>query len=300
MVIRPNPTADNTVDDALRQARAARDSGVQSVWFGQRFDLDALTLAAVVATAVPELNIGTAIVPINPRHPLLVASAAQTVQAASHGRFSLGIGLGGNDVERHSFGLPAIRQLTRLREYLTVLDAILSGGTVDFDGLELSAHTPLSAVVPGGRPIPLYVAAMGPKALAVAGAMADGTVTYLAGPRTIGELIKPAIDRAAADAGRPTPKILASIPVSVTTDVEHARAAAANSLNFYDQFPSYQKVLASEGLDHAAELAIIGNEDHVATELGRYRDAGTTDLILSPFDLTTEALRALWRLAGTL
>jgi alkanesulfonate monooxygenase SsuD/methylene tetrahydromethanopterin reductase-like flavin-dependent oxidoreductase (luciferase family) len=77
------------------------------VWLGQRFDVDALTPAAVIANAVPGLGVGTAVVPINPRHPLVVASAAQTVQATAHGNFSLGIGLGGNELERRAFGLSA-------------------------------------------------------------------------------------------------------------------------------------------------------------------------------------------------
>jgi len=133
VVIRPNPAAVNTVDDALWQARTAYECGVRRVWFGQRYDLDALTMSAVIATAVPELHVGTAIVPINPRHPLLVASAAQTAQAVAHGKFSLGIGLGGNDLERKAFGLPSMKGIARLQEYLTVLHAILTDGTVDFD-----------------------------------------------------------------------------------------------------------------------------------------------------------------------
>ena len=298
VVIRPDVTADNTVDDTLRQARSAFDCGVRDVWFGQRYDLDALVLAAIIGAGVPELNVGTAIVPINPRHPLLIASAAQTAQAACHGRFSLGIGLGGNDIERRSFGMPPVKQLTRLREYLTVLNTIIADGTVDFDGEEIAAHTELEPTVPGGRPLPTYVAAMGPKALAIAGATSDGTITYLAGPRTIAERIKPVIDCAAADGNRPAPKIITSVPVAVTTDVGSARAAA-QSLNFYDQFPSYQKVLATEGLSHAADLAIIGDADHVGEQLARYRAAGATDLILSPFYDDPGLLTALWHLAAT-
>jgi F420-dependent oxidoreductase-like protein len=300
VVIRPNPSADNTVDDALWQARTAFACGVRRVWFGQRYDLDALALAAVVGASIPDLAVGTAIVPINPRHPLLIASAAQTAQAASHGNFSLGIGLGGNDIERRSFGLAPGKQMTRLREYLTVLNAIFHRGAADFDGLEISAHTELSPVVPGGRPMPVFVAAMGPKALEVAGAGADGTITYLAGPRTIAELIKPTIDAAADEAGRPSPAIVASIPVAVTTDLEHARGEAARSLNFYDQFSSYQRVLAREGLERAADLAILGDADHVAEQVGRYRDAGATEIILSPVDPERDALTAMWALAAQL
>lgn len=300
VVIRPPSDGHNAVDDALTQVRRAVDHGVGEVWFAQRYDLDALTLCAVTAAAVPEVKVGTAIVPINPRHPLLIASAAQTIQAAAHGRFRLGIGLGGNAVEQRSFGLPPIKQVTRLREYLAVLDAVVTDGTVDFDGQEITAHTELVATVPGGRPFPIYVAAMGPKALGIAGSAAEGTITYLAGPRTIADTIKPRIDSAAAEAGRPAPRIIASVPVAVTTDHADACAQAAASLNFYDQFPSYQRVLANEGVDHAADLAVIGDTDHVREQLQRYYDAGATDLLLSPFYTTTHLLDALWTLSPTI
>src|SRR5271155_2363687 len=112
IVVKPDPAAANAVDDAISQASGAFHRGVAQVWLNQRFDVDALTLAAVIATAVPGLGVGTAVVPINPRHPLLVASAAQTAQAAAHGNFSLGIGLGGNELEQRAFGIPHHR-LTR-------------------------------------------------------------------------------------------------------------------------------------------------------------------------------------------
>jgi alkanesulfonate monooxygenase SsuD/methylene tetrahydromethanopterin reductase-like flavin-dependent oxidoreductase (luciferase family) len=144
IVVRPNPAAANAVDDAISQASGAFHRGVHHVWLGQRFDVDALTLAAVIANAVPGLGVGTAVVPINPRHPLLVASAAQTAEAAAHGNFSLGIGLGGNALEQRAFGITAGKEVTRLREYLTVLRSIRDDGEVDFQGQELTARAPVA------------------------------------------------------------------------------------------------------------------------------------------------------------
>jgi F420-dependent oxidoreductase-like protein len=300
IVVKPDPAAANAVDDAISQASGAFHRGVRQVWLNQRFDVDALTLAAVIATAVRGLGVGTAVVPINPRHPLLVASAAQTAQAAAHGNFSLGIGLGGNALEQRAFGIPAGKEVTRLREYLTVLRSIRDDGEVDFQGQELAARPPLSPAVPGGRPFLVYVAALGPRALRAAGELADGTVTYLAGPRTIEEFIAPAIARAAADAGRPPPRIIASVPVAVTSAPDAARADAATNLHFYDQFPSYQKIMAREGVAHAADLAVIGDPDAVIGQLLRYRAAGATDVVLSPFQTQPSALRDLWAVAAEL
>jgi F420-dependent oxidoreductase-like protein len=300
IVIRPDPTATNTVDDALSQASGAFDRGVRRVWLGQRFDVDALTLAAVIANAVPGLGVGTAIVPINPRHPLLVASAAQTAQAAAHGNFSLGIGLGGNELEQRAFGLSAGKEIAHLREYLTVLRSIRDHGEVDFQGQQLTARPPLSPVVAGGLAFPIYVAAMGPRALGVAGELADGTLTYLAGPRTIEEFIAPTIAQAAAVAGRPPPRIIATIPVAITNDPDAARAQAATSLRFYDQFPSYQKVMVREGVTRAADLALIGDPTAVIGRLHEYRAAGATDLVLSPFHTEPSALARMWSVAAEL
>ena len=300
IVVKPDPAAANAVDDAISQASGAFHRGVRQVWLNQRFDVDALTLAAVIATAVPGLGVGTAVVPINPRHPLVVASAAQTAQAAAHGNFSLGIGLGGNELEQRAFGIPAGKEVTRLREYLTVLRSILDDGEVDFHGEELAARPPLSPAVTGGRPFPVYVAAMGPRALRAAGELADGTVTYLAGPRTIEEFIAPTIARAAADAGRPPPRIIALVPVAVTNNSDTARADAAKALHFYDQIPSNQKIMAREGVAHAADLAVIGDPDAVIGQLLRYRAAGATDVVLSPFQTQPSALRDLWAVAAEL
>jgi F420-dependent oxidoreductase-like protein len=180
------------------------------------------------------------------------------------------------------------------------LRAIMDGGAVDFQGQELMARPPLSPVVAGGLPFPIYVAALGPRALRVAGELADGTLPYLAGPRTIEEFIAPTIADAAADAGRPPPRIIASVPVAVTNNPDAARAEADKSLHFYDQFPSYQKIMAREGVTHAAELAVIGDPDAVIGRLLRYRAAGATDLVLNPFQTEPAALHRVWAVAAEL
>ena len=138
--------------------------------------------------------------------------------------------------------------------------------------------------VAGGTPVPVYVAAMGPKALRVTGELADGAMPFLAGPRTISEFIEPAIAKAAADAGVPKPRIIAAVPVLVSDDVDAARALAGNQLSFYETIPSYQKVIAREGVTSAADLAAIGPAESVARQLRSYLDAGATDVVLSPLD----------------
>jgi F420-dependent oxidoreductase-like protein len=301
IVLFPNPQAVNVVDDVVAQATRAYDLGVRQVWLAQQFDHDAIALAGLVGAAVPGLGVGTSVVPVNPRHPLIVASLAQTAQAASHGNFSLGLGLGAHEPERQAFGSLWPNTIQRLREHLTVLRSIFDTGSVDFTGDEISAQPGWPVRVAGGTPIPIYVAAMGPKALQVTGELADGTLPFIAGPRAIAEFIEPTIAKAAADAGRPKPRVIASVPVLVSDDVEAARDFAAEQLAFYATIPSYQKVIAREGVDTVADLAVVGPAESVKRQLQSYLDAGATDVVLSALDRASVAqAEALWAVAASL
>jgi F420-dependent oxidoreductase-like protein len=297
----PNPNAANVVDDVVSQARRAYDVGVKQVWLAQQFDHDAISLAGLVGAAVPGLGVGTSVVPINPRHPLIVASLAQTAQAAAHGNFSLGLGLGAHEPERLAFGTAWPNPVGRLREHLQVLRSIFDTGSVNFHGDDFNASPAWPVKVAGGTPLPVYVAAMGPKALRVTGELADGTLPYLAGPRTIAEFIEPTIAKAAADAGRPKPAIIAAVPALVSDDQDAARAFAAEQLSFYESVPSYQKVLAREGVASAGDLAAVGSAESIARQLRSYLDAGATDVVISPVDRAdATAAEALWAIAASL
>ena len=297
----PNPRASNRVDDVVAQAARAYDLGVRQVWLGQQHDHDAIALAAVVGAAVPGLGVGTSVVPINPRHPLIVASLAQTAQAASHGNFSLGLGLGAHAPERQAFGTSWPNTITRLREHLTVLRSIFDTGAVDFSGYEISSHPGWPVRVAGGTPVPVFVAAMGPKALQVTGELADGTMPYLAAPRTIAEFIEPAIAKSAADARRRKPRIIAQVPAIVSDDVDAGKNFAAERLSFFETIPSYQKVIARERVAGAADLAAVGSAESVRHQLQSYLDARATDVVLSGLAWTDAAVaEELWALAASL
>jgi F420-dependent oxidoreductase-like protein len=297
IVIHPNPTATNLVDDVIAQARRAHEVGVGQIWLAQQFSYDAVSLAGLVGAAVPGLGVGTFVVPINPRHPLVVASLAQTAQAAAHGNFSLGLGLGSHGPEQQAFGISWPNPAGRLREHLEVLAAIFDEGTVDHHGSEFTASPEWPVAVPGGTPVPVYVAAMGPKALRVTGELADGTLPYLAGPRTLEDFIVPTITEAATAAGRPAPKVIAAVPVVISDDVASAKALAAEELAFYEAIPSYAKVIAREGADSAADLAAVGPADAIRTQLRRYLAAGATDLVLTSLRSDDTDPERLWEIA---
>jgi F420-dependent oxidoreductase-like protein len=300
VVLNPSATATNVVDDVISQARRAFEVGVRQIWLAQRFDYDAISLAGLVGAAVPGLGVGTFVVPINPRHPLIVATLAQTAQAATHGNFSLGLGLGAHAPEQQAFGTSWTNPAGRLREHLEVLRSIFDTGAVDYHGTEFTAAPEWPVALPGGTPVPVYVAAMGPKALRVTGELADGTLPYLAGPRTIEGFIVPTIREAAAAAGRPAPQVIAAVPVIVSDDTDAARTLAAEELAFYEAIPSYAKVLEREGVDQAGELAAVGPADAVRKQLQRYLDAGATDLVLSPVRSNSADPELIWQVAASI
>ena len=296
-----SPEATNYVDDIVERAREAAAAGLKSVWFGQRFDYDSPALASIVGREVPELQVGTSAIPLFGRHPLLVNAQAQTAQAVTHGRYHLGLALGAPGFVTGTLGLPYDRPIQLLREFLTVLRTINETGAVDFHGERLTATSRIPLALPGATPAPVLVAAMGPQALRVTGELADGTLPYLAGPRTLGEQIVPAITRAAERAGRPAPRIVAFVAGMVTADVEKVRVTALDTMAFYDQIPSYQRVIAAEGHTRAGELAVIGDETTITKAVQSYFDAGATEVMFSQPNLSTAADRLrTWEILGQL
>ena len=289
----------------IERAREAEAAGVDDIWLNQGLDIDSVTVAALVAQAVPRVIVGTAVVPMYPRHPVVLASQAKAAQLAARGRFTLGIGLGHRGQVEGVFGVPFDRPVGHLRDYLRVLRSVLETGTAEVRGATLTADlssVPAALLRGGVTPrIPLLVAAMGPQALRAAGELADGTLPYLAGPRSLDSLIVPAITAAAASAGRPAPVIAAGVPASVTSDPERARAHAFEALGGYARNDSYAAVLEREGISHAADLALVGDEETVAAGIRRYLNAGATDVRVSPAAFATDEERLrTWRLVGEL
>lgn len=298
VVLWTSPDAANDVTDLVDQARTLRKLGVDTVWFKQLFDLDSLSLAALIGAMVPGLSVGTSIVPMNPRHPLVVANQAQTAQAPANGRFTLGLGLGAPALEEQAYGVRERRPIRKLREYLTVLRELIDSGGADFRGECVTAHPPMTTAVRGGGAIPILVAAMGPQALTVTGELADGVITFLAGPRALGNNIVPRL--AAAAAHRPL-RVVASVITVVTDEPERVRAEAMKQLAFYEGIPSYQRILAEEGATRAGELALIGSEEQVAEGLQRYFDAGATELAITQLNLSGRRERyRTWSMLATM
>ncbi|MFA1550310.1 LLM class F420-dependent oxidoreductase [Actinomadura chokoriensis] len=269
------------LDGLVAQARLARDAGLDSVFFGNTTSWDALMTAALAGREVPDIEVGTAIVPTYPRHPLALAGQALTAQAIAGGRFTLGIGPSHPPVIEGAYGISYERPARHVREYLTALRPLLRGEDVDYHGETLTAVGTVDA--PGATPPPVVVSALGPAMLRIAGELADGTVTTWTGADAIADHIVPAITKAADDAGRPAPRVLAGTVVALTTDPDGVRRELAEKFGPASDFPAYRAVLGRQGLSGVHETVIAGDEEAVARQLRRFADAGATDLLISPY-----------------
>ncbi|MEU4538354.1 TIGR03564 family F420-dependent LLM class oxidoreductase [Streptosporangium sp. NPDC023825] len=276
-----------------RIARGA-DDGFSSVWMSHTFDLDTLTALAVVGSQVPGIELGTAVVPTYPRHPAALAQQALTVNAALDGRLALGIGLSHQIVIEGMYGMSFERPARHMREYLSILMPLVRGENASFEGETLTGRLGLNT--PGPRDMPVLIAALAPRMLKLAGEVADGTVLWMTGARTVAEHVAPAVTEAARAAGRPAPRIVCALPVCVTDDAEAARALAAERFEIYGQLPSYRAVLDREGAEGPADVAIIGDEDEVSARIETLAKAGVTDFVAAEFSRgtrTREFLKSL-------
>jgi F420-dependent oxidoreductase-like protein len=269
--------AGSTIDAQLAAVRQAADEGFASYWLPQVFGLDALTTLAIVGRQVEGIQLGTAVVPIYGRHPMALAIQALTANQSCGGRLQLGVGLSHQVVVEGMWGLSFDRPATHMREYLSALGPLLSDGQASFSGDTVTVHGQIRVPDAGG--LPLLVAALGPRMLRIAGELADGTITWMTGPRTLSDHVVPTIREAAESAGRPSPRIVAGLPVCVTDDPQAAMERGADVFKVYGDLPSYRAMLDREGAAGPADVAIVGDEETVAGQIAELAEIGVTDFI---------------------
>jgi 5,10-methylenetetrahydromethanopterin reductase len=279
-----------SIDDFAGEARAAAEAGLHHWWLPQILGLDALTLLGVVSREVPAIEVGSAVVPTWPRHPVVMAQAALTTSLLSGGRFILGLGLSHQLVIEGMFGIPWDRPVRHLREYLEVLMPLLTDRQVSFQGEIYQAALQLN--IEGPTP-PVLIAALGPKMLELAGARTDGTITWMTGPRTLADHTVPRLRAAAQAAGRPEPRVVAGFPVCVTDDPDSARERASRIFTIYGQLPSYRAMLDREGVTGPEGIAVVGDEKEVEGQLAAVEELGATDLVATPFGPPEERERTM-------
>ena len=268
------------IDDLKKQVQEANTLGYSTFWTPQIFNLDALTALAVIAESVEGIRLGTSVIPTYPRHPMMLAQQALTVNQVSNGRLDLGIGLSHKPVVEGMWGISFDAPVGHMSDYLQILMALLHDGTISYGGKHLTSRGGID--VPADAP-PVLVAALGPQMLKLVGRVADGTVTWMTGPETIRNHISPIINAAAEEAGRPVPQVIAAVPVCITSDLDTAEEYAKRDFGFYGDLPSYRAMLEREGLANSWDIALSGSFEEVAEGLEKYSDSGGTQVVAAVY-----------------
>ena len=268
------------IDDLKQQVPEANNLAYSTFWTPQIFNLDALTALAVIAESVEDIRLGTSVIPTYPRHPMMLAQQALTVNQVSNGRLDLGIGLSHKPVVDGMWGISFDAPVGHMSDYLQILLALLHDGTISYGGKHLTSR--------GGIDVPadasaVLVAALGPQMLKLVGRVADGTVTWMTGPETIRNHISPVINAAAEEAGRPVPQVIAAVPVCITSDSDMAEEYAKRDFGFYGDLPSYRAMLEREGLANSWDIALSGSFEQVADGLQKYADSGGTHVVAAVY-----------------
>ncbi len=266
------------VTQLIADAETAEQAGFSSIWVPQiPGDFDAFTLITLLGRATQRVELGTAVLPIQTRHPIAMAQEVLSNQAVCEGRFTLGLGASHHWVIENMLGLAYERPAHQMRNYLEVLNAALSGpGKVDVENDGYSVHSPID--VTDQAPTPIVLAALAPVMLRVAGELASGTLLWMADERAVAEHIVPRITKAAA--GRPAPRIIAGVPVALCpkSEVDAARERANRVLGHAEYSPNYQRLLEYGDAKDVGDILAAGDESAVLGRLRAFRDAGATDL----------------------
>ncbi len=286
----------DTISQLVAEYEQARAAGVSSVWITQHLGFDALTLISSWGVD-GDVEVGTAVIPVQTRHPVVLAEQALTAQALCGGRLALGLGLAhAHNLER-LYGLPRRRSVSYLADYLSTLDALMAAEPAT-PNESFALSTQLGAAeLP--TPPPVLIAALGPRMLQLAGERTAGTITWMTGAATIESYVSPTIRAAAEAAGRPEPRVVVCLPVCVTDDTASARERLGPAIGSYRDIPSYAAMLEREGVADAVDVAIIGNADQVAAALTGLASRGATDVAAIPLGNPDE-VSATWGLISTL
>jgi F420-dependent oxidoreductase-like protein len=261
-------------------AATAEREGFTSIWVPQiPSDFDALTAITLMAGVTDRVELGTAVMPIQTRHPVAMAQQVLSTQAVCKGRLTLGLGPSHHWIVEDMLGLSYDKPAQQVRDYIEVLGVAFRGpGPLDVENAGFRIHNPLD--ITDVRPTPILLAALAPVMLRIAGEHADGTILWMADERAIGDHVVPRITKAAADAGRPAPRVVAGVPVTLCSpsEVDAARERANRVLGHSEYSPNYQRLLEHGDATDVGDLLAGGDESAVVERLKRFCDAGATDL----------------------
>ena len=295
--------------DCMRLARKAEESGYESVWLPEGRSRDAFTALAAMSLSTQTVRLGTGIVQVFARTASNTAMAAAGMAALSGGRFILGLGVGhGPNVESWD-GVPFRQPITRLRETIQIARGLLSGERVDFNGRHFKVSgASLEGAAPGGK-TPIYIAAMGPQMLELAGELADGILMNWPTAAFLPQAVEH-VRRGAEKAGRDVSEIdiAGYVRVAVGDDLEPLRTALKGQVLRQAGLPYYNNMFKAAGFPEEMEaitaalaagdreramgavteamqdqVAVVGSRDHCREQFERRRSAGLQLPVAAPF-----------------
>ena len=325
-----------TAADQLEIAQTAESLGYDSIWTAEAYGSDAATVLAWLAAGTSRIKLGSGIFQIPARSVAMTAMTAATIDNLSGGRMLLGLGTSGPQVSEGFHGVRFAKQLQRTREYVAVLRLALSRQKIEYHGETLELPLPNGpgkalklTIRPIQEKIPIYLAVLGPKNVALAGEIADGWLPVFFSPEHTNALRAP-LEEGAARAGRSLDdfRICPSVNVMISDDLESARNVMRPIIALYvggmgsREQNFYNRLVSSYGFEEAAAkvqelylagqkteamfalpdelidmVSLVGPKDRVRARLRDFRDAGVDTLIVWPVmpdqDVRKEQLRLI-------
>jgi F420-dependent oxidoreductase-like protein len=249
--------------------------------------VDPLTFYAAAASQTGEIRLGTSIIPIFPRHPMVVAQQALAIHDLAPGRLRLGVGPSHRHIIEGWYGLKMQSPLSYLREYLTVLRSALWEGKVDYHGRFFN----VTFTLPRRARVPLLVSALGQKAFRLAGEISDGAISWMCPVPYLLDNALPALRAGAGASRRPVPPLVAQVPVAMSTDKTAARAALIGRLRSYAGMPFYARMFSAAGIPVTADgsgldvladaLIVTGDEVKIGQRLVGLLANGLDELLVT-------------------
>jgi F420-dependent oxidoreductase-like protein len=276
----------------------AEERGIAAIWSTSGgIAWDTLTAFAVAASRTERIILGASIVPTYPRHPFVMVSETLAIEDIAPGRLRLGVGGSHRPTIEGQFGIPMGQPLAHLREYLSILRALLWEGTVEFAGEYYTVSGMLPAeLAPPKTPLP--ISTLRPNAYRLAGEMSDGAISWLNPVDYVVDVGIPAMEQGASQAGRDRPPVIAHVPVAISSDRNAARAAFRERFPMYGRLPFYAEMFALAGYPVEEdgrmpdglvdELLVSGTADQVRERLEVIRSRGIDELLVSHVPVADE------------
>lgn len=292
-------TPGRSIADGVERARLAESLGYHSAWVIQVADREATVVASAYASGTSTIGIGTGVLPLYPRTPVVMAQTAATIDELSGGRFILGIGTSHRLTIEGWHDMELTRPLGHVREYVQAIRAILNGET--YAGEIYRTSFTFLGYEPFRRDLPIFISCLSPRMCRLAGEVADGAVLWMCAPSYIESTVVPQIAKGREKAGKTMEgfEIVAAVPLSLTEDPAGGKDAFRRVATVYWTLPFYRAAIERAGLteavkafdeggpqaipDNAVEAyAGVGDEEACSKTVQAYRDSGVTIPAISP------------------